>query len=318
MKSDRKRGSWSSGSIRLVPLSLLLLVAAPAMAEPLVVGPEARRPGDVVALGRDVSVAGSVAGSVVSTGGPVVISGHVGRHVVVLGSGVTVRAGAHVDGDLLVLGGPVVFEDGSSAETSVGGRVRSIEALEAAFLAEIRTSPVRDARVSPLLVSFRLVLLLGWLVVGFVLLRLFPRRLLDDATRLPGRGVLLGAVGALAVLTGLLLSAFFFAVLPATAGLAATALVAVSLVVLKAWGLSAVFVAVGRRIAGRVARGGMLWGDPAALSAGLLALGLPSLVPVIGPVVWGIASLVGIGLSLLGAVGGERRVSAEAGWRAAA
>jgi len=288
------------------------------MGEPLVVGPEARRPGDVVALGRDVTVAGFVAGSVVSTGGPVVISGHVGRHVVVLGSGATVRGGGRVDGDLLVLGGTVAFEAGSSPATSVGGRVRSIEALQAAFLSEIRTSPVRDARVSPLLVSFRLVLLLGWLLVGFVLLRLFPRRLLEGAGRLPGRGVLLGAVGALAVLTGLLLSAFFLAVLPASGGLAVTALVAASLVVMKAWGLSAVFVAVGRRLVGRVARGGILYGDPAALSAGLLALGLPSLVPVVGPVVWGVASLVGIGLSLLGAAGGERRVSAEAGFRATA
>ncbi|HSB36008.1 MAG TPA: hypothetical protein VLH41_03980, partial [Thermoanaerobaculia bacterium] len=94
--------------------------------------------------------------------------------------------------------------------------------------------------------------------------------------------------------------------------------VAVSLVVLKAWGLSAIFVAIGRRIVGRAARGGMFYGDPAALSAGLLALGLPSLVPVVGPVVWGVASLVGIGVSLLGAAGGERRAAAEAGWRAAA
>ncbi len=295
-----------------------LLLAGPVAAETILVGPGASRPGDVVSLGRDVVVEGSLAGSVVATGAPATVSGRVGRHVVVLGAGATVRGGARIEGDILVVGGAVTFEEGASAERSVGGTVRSIEALEAAFLTELRTSPVRNSAVSPLLVSFRLLLLVAWLAVGLVLLRLFPRRLLAGAGGLPAHAVLLGAVGASAVLAALLLAACLLAVLPAPVGLALTAAIAAGLVLLKAWGLAAVFVAVGSRLLRRVSRGQLLFGAPAALAAGLLALGLPSLVPVLGSVVWGVASLVGIGLSLRSLAGREREALVDPGWTAAA
>ena len=297
---------------------LALLAAGPVAAETLLVGPGANRPGDVVALGRDVVVEGSVGGSVVATGAPATVSGRVGRHVVVLGAGATVRGGARIEGDLLVVGGAVAFEEGASAASSVGGRVRSVEALEAAFLSELRTSPVRNATLSPLLVSFRLLLLVAWLAVGLVFLRLFPRRLLAGAGRVPGHAVLLGAVGASAVLAALLLTACLLVVLPAPAGLAVTAAVAAGFVLLKAWGLAAVFVAVGSRLLMRVSRGELLFGAPAALATGLLALGLPSLVPVAGPVVWGVSSLVGIGLSIRALSGREREALLDPGWPAAA
>ena len=44
-----------------------------------------------------------------------------------------------------------------------------------------------------------------------------------------------------------------------------------------------------------------LFGDPAALALGLALLGLLSLVPVAGPVVWAVASLLGIGAALVAA-----------------
>jgi hypothetical protein len=308
-----------SGAALLGSLAAIgLLSACPGPAEGETVAPGASRQGDVVSLGRDLDVEGDVGGSVVATGAHVTISGRVGRHVVVLGGGATVRGRARIDGDLLVLGGSVSFEDGASAERSVGGRVRSVEALEAAFLTELRTSPVRNAALSPLLVSFRLLLLFVWLAAGLLLLRLFPRTLLESSARLPGRTVLLGAVGAAAVLAALLLSAFLLLVLPARAALAATAALVSALFVLKAWGLSAVFVALGTRLLRRSTRGGLLFGAPAAIAAGLVALGLPSLLPMAGPVVWGVASLVGIGLSLQSLAGGERAAVLDRGWPAAA
>jgi hypothetical protein len=304
---------------RLGRLTLLALLAArPVSAETLLVGPGTSRPGDVVALGREVVVDGAVAGSVVATGAPATVSGKVGRNLVVLGAGATVRGAARIDGDLLVLGGAVSFEDGASAERSVGGRVRSVEALETAFLTEVQTSPVRNAALSPLLVSFRLLLLVAWLAVGLVLLRLFPRRLLAGASSIPGHTILLGAVGASAVLTAVLLSACLLLVLPAGAGLVAAAALAGALFLLKAWGLAAVFVAVGSRLLRRSSRGELLFGAPAALAAGLLALGLPSLLPLVGPVVWGVVSLVGIGLSLRALAGREGEALVDPGWPAAA
>ncbi len=41
------------------------------------------------------------------------------------------------------------------------------------------------------------------------------------------------------------------------------------------------------------------------VSAGLFALGLPSLVPVVGPLLWALASLVAIGLAVRTILVGE-------------
>jgi hypothetical protein len=274
--------------------------------EPLVVPSAARKVGDLVTLGRTVEIAGRVGGSVVATAGSVHVTGHVARHVVVLGGDATLAGEGRVDGDVLVVGGSVRFEGGASAARSVSGSVRSLDALEAAFLSELKTSPVAEASVSPLLVSFRLVLLLLWLIAGLSFLRLAPRRFAATAALAPRRLVLLAGLGTSAVLTGFLLSIGFLLVLPARAGLSIAATVVLLLYAGKLWGLSAAFLALGRRLLRNAPRGGALFGDPAALTAGLLALGLVSLVPLVGLFVWALASLVGIGLTLESLSGRER------------
>ena len=111
----------------------------------------------------------------------------------------------------------------------------------------------------------------------------------------------MAALGTAGVLSSLLVSAFLLLVLPATAGLVVTALLLAILGVAKTFGLAAVFVAVGRRLARGATRGSPLFGDPAALALGLAFLGLLSLVPVAGPLVWAVASLLGIGAALVAA-----------------
>jgi hypothetical protein len=281
------------------------LVAAPARPEepatsrePLVVPPAARKVGDLVALGRAVEVAGRVGGSVVATAGSVYVTGNIAGHVVVFGGDVTIAGDGRVDGDVLTVGGSVRFEGGATAARSVAGHVRSLDALEAAFLTELRTSPVARASVSPLLFSFRIFLLFLWLFAGLTFVRLVPRRLAATAALAPGRLILLGALGTSAVLTGLLFSAGLLLVLPAKAGIALAAIVVALLYVAKLWGLSAAFLALGRLIFRNAQRGSAFFGDPSALTAGLLSLGLVSLFPLAGPLVWAVASVVGIGLTL--------------------
>ena len=58
---------------------------------------------------------------------------------------------------------------------AVAGRVLTVGELEAAFAAELQTSPLAARRSSGLLLAFRMVLLLAWLVVGLLLLRFLPR-----------------------------------------------------------------------------------------------------------------------------------------------
>jgi hypothetical protein len=294
----------------LVPL-LILGFAPLSSAEdgPLSVPKGTIRTGDVVVLGRPFFLEGELGGSAVLVGGATaIVSGRIRRDLILLGADAIIRRGARIEGDVLSVGGSLTFEENSSAALSVRGRVRTITALEAAVLSELRTSPLLERSISPLVVSFRLFLLLCWLVVSFGLLLLVPRPVLRAADEAPGRLAFLAVLGATGVLTAVFLAAFALSILPARLALACGVALLAALVAAKIFGLAVLFVALGRRTTRGAARGDLLFGDPAALAAGLLILGLLSFVPVAGPLVWGLASLAGIGISLAAAASRERRL----------
>lgn len=278
----------------------LALHAGSALAGPASsVVPGEIRSGDLVVLGRDAEVAGVLRGTLVVVAGNARVSGRVEKDVVALGGDVRLDDGAEVRGDVLAVGGEVSAAGGGAP--AVRGRLLTVGELEAAFAAELKTSPLAARPSSGLLLAFRLVLLFLWLVLGLLLLRFAPRPLTGAAGLVRGRLATVAALGTAAVLSALLLSAFLLLVLPATAGLVLAGLLVAALAFAKAFGLAAVFVALGRRLTRGADRGSPFFGDPAALSLGLALLGLLSLVPVAGPVVWSVASLLGIGTALVAA-----------------
>jgi hypothetical protein len=277
------------------------------------------RAGDVVILGRPFFLEGELGGSAVLVGGATaIVSGRIRRDLILLGADATIRRGARIDGDVLSVGGSLTFEeisgglssDSASARShpQVGGRIRTITALEAAVVSELETSPLTSGKTSPLVFSFRLFLLFCWLVVSIGLLFLAPRPFLRAADEARGRLAFLAALGATAVLTAVFLAAFALSVLPARFALALGVALLGALAAAKIFGLAVLFVTLGRRATRSAVRGDLLFGDPAALAAGLLLLGLASLVPVAGPLVWGLASLAGIGVSLAAAASREPRL----------
>lgn len=276
------------------------------------------RAGDLVVLGRRIFLEGDLGGNLVLVGGgEAIVSGHVAGSIVLLGANATLRRAARIDGDVLSVGGSLAFEEnppGSSdlassrgpSHPQVGGRIRSVSALQAAVATELQTSPAASLSQWPFLLSFRLALLFTWLVVSLVLLVLAPRALGAVAAGMPGRSAFLAAIGATAVLTAAFAGALALALLPPRLALVAGAFLLILLLVAKICGLAAVFLAAGRRLNAGARRGSALFGDPAAAAAGLLVLGALSLVPVAGPLLWGAASLVGIGASLAATLGGPR------------
>ncbi len=277
------------------------------------------RAGDVVVLGREILLDGELGGSAVLVGGArAIVSGRIHRDLILLGATATIRRGARIDGDVLSVGGSLTFEEtpvgySSNATTSatppqVGGRVRTISALEAAVVSELETSPLTSGKTSPLVLSFRVFLLVCWLVVSAGFLFLAPRPVLRAADGVRGRLAFLAALGATAVLTAVFLAAFALSVLPARVALVFGVALLVALAAAKIFGLAVLFVALGRRATRRAVRDDLLFGDPAALALGLLLLGLASLVPFAGPLVWGLASLAGIGVSLAAAASREPRL----------
>lgn len=304
-------GRARSARARLAVLALLgTLVAVPAAARedgetqtPIQVVQGATQLGDLVAMSRSVEVRGNVDGSLVSLFGDVTVEGRISGDMVLLGGRGVIRGPGRVDGRVLAFGGDLTFASGASPSASIGGRLFTISAMETEFLAELRTSPLVSAAVSPLLLSLRLFVLAIWLAAGLALLFIKPRRVACAADHATRHVPLLAALGAIAFLTGLLLSTLVVAVLPAR--LAVTLVLATLLIlgVAKAFGLAALFLLVGRALTRGVTRDGALSGDPAALSIGLLVLGAVSLLPLAGPVLWWLASLVAIGLAFRTAFG---------------
>ena len=311
--------------MRSLVLLLILGIAPRSSAEDgsLSVPKGTSRAGDVVVLGREIFLEGELEGSAVLVGGATaIVSGRIRRDLILLGASATIRRGARIDGDVLSVGGSLTFEeipggvssDAASARSSpqVGGRIRTITALEAAVVSELETSPLTSGKTSPLVLSFRVFLLVCWLVVSAGLLFLAPRPVLRAADGVRGRLAFLAALGATAVLTAVFLAAFALSVLPARVALVLGVALLVALAAAKIFGLAALFVVLGRRATRGAVRGDLLFGDPAALALGLLLLGVASLVPVAGPLVWGLASLAGIGVSLAAAASREPRLALAA------
>jgi hypothetical protein len=307
-------------------LAATLLFASPmarsedTSASEIRVGKGETRTGDVVLLGRQFFLEGELDGSLVLVGGGrATVSGRIRRDLILLGSDAIIQRGARIDGDVLSFGGSLTFEENPPASSSagagakrspqVGGRVRTVSALEAAVATELQTSPAASLAQWPFLLSFRLALLFAWLVVTFGLLVAAPRALGAAAGGLPGRGAFLGVLGATAVLTAGFAGALALSLFPPRFALAAGAALLALLVAAKAWGLAAVFLALGRRLNATAPRGSALFGDPAAAALGLLALGAASLVPLVGPLLWGAASLVGIGVSFAAVASRAPRVA---------
>jgi hypothetical protein len=256
--------------------------------------------GDIVSVGKALEVQGAVDGTIVAIGGRVVVTGVVVKDLIVFGGEARLTGAGEVRGDLLVIGG----EAKMGAGTRVTGKVRTVSALEAAFLSELATSPLGTGEVSVLLLAFRLLLLAFWLAGGLALMRFTPRRVqLAAGASSGGEFAIAAGLGVSAVLSCVLLSTFFLAALPSAAAVVLIALLAIAIVGAKLFGLAALFVAAGRAMTRNVRRGSPLFGDPAALAIGLLPFGLASLVPVAGPLVWGAVSLLGIGLSIRTAFG---------------
>src|SRR5262249_55646078 len=156
------------------------------------------------------------------------VTGRVAGDAIFFLTSVVVEGQGRVDGDLLAFGGDLAFQNGATPG-AVKGRIVTVAALEAAFLAELATSPLRSTSISPLLLSFRLLLLAGWLAAGLLLLFVKPRRVAAAAGFGAQRLLLVTAIGLSAVLTGLLLSAFLLTVVPAKPAFLVVAAVVVAL-----------------------------------------------------------------------------------------
>jgi hypothetical protein len=229
---------------------------------------------------------------VAAVNGDARIHGRVGGSVVVLGGDVRLEAPAHIEGDVFVLGGELIAAPG----TTIVGRSVAYPSVGAAWLTLLEGPSLGLAASSPVVLAAKLALIASWLALTLALLATGGRQVLATSRTVreePGRSFVTGLTGVLALfLTALLLSALSAAVV----GLPMLALVGFFALLLKLWGMVAVFHALGEALGRWVLRRRLMALNAACL--GLVVLGAVKLLPWAGTLAWWAATFVGVGATL--------------------
>jgi len=246
----------------------------------------------VVALGRDVVVAGEALSDVAAFNGTVRVTGHVTGDLIVLNGDARIAAGARVGGDVFVLGGRVEAAPGAI----IDGRTVAHPTASSAWLTLLEGPSVGLGGTSALILGTKLALMAAWMALALLVFAASGRQVLATSAtvrREPFRCFVVGLTGVLAlVLTGVA----FAAVAPPLASAPLLVLVVLFALLLKLWGMVAVFHALGAWAVSALRKR-----RPLALNAattGLLILGVAKFVPHLGGWIWTVATLIGVGASL--------------------
>jgi len=173
-----------------------------------------------------------------------------------------------------------------------------------AGIAAPRPSNVSIAHGMELLQSTVVVLslCLAWLIAAIVVTLMSAREVRYSSVELRASALHCFALGLVAI-TSFVLTAIALNYLPSVIGLPLLIALGVFAIVAKIYGAIAVFHALGTMIAGARSRQALdrrrwLRGDLAMVLVGVLVLGALRLIPVVGTLIWALASVFGVGTAL--------------------
>ena len=245
-----------------------------------------------ISTGRDAyffnqngAVDAPVSGTVQVYGGSVEIRDVIAGDLLVLGGSVVFSGRGRVNGNLIHAGSNV-----RGAEDRVGGKVYPLTSLEGAA-----ASLTKNAIVASLL--------LVWLLAAVVVTLMSGREIRLSSVEVRGSSLHCFVLGLVALTSFVLTAIAFSYLVPYVVGIPLLAALAVFAVLTKVYGMIAVFHAVGTLVAGsrsreQLARRRWFRGDLAMVVVGVLLLGAIRLIPVVGTIVWGLASVFGVGVAL--------------------
>lgn len=246
----------------------------------------------LVAVARDIEVDGDALADVAALNGSVLVRGRVKGDVIVIGGNARLGPRASVDGDISVIGGAIQADPGAR----IGGRSVAYPNASPSLTTLLEGPSLGLSDTSPLVLGAKLALLAAWAALLLLLFAASGRQMLetaDDVRREPFVSFFTGLTGVAAlVLTGLALTIF----LGGLSWAPMLALVALLLLVLKLWGMVAVFYALGDWVALRLLHRNLRPLNAATL--GLLLMGAIKFLPYVGVWVWTAATLIGIGATL--------------------
>lgn len=264
----------------LSALLALIVVVAPTGAT----GAE-RLGSDTYVFNRDARIDEPIAGSLQIYNGDVTVANAIAGDVLVAGGSVTFVGDGRVGGNLIYLASTI-----SGAENRVNGHVYPLLSLEGAAASINKNAIVAS-------------LLLLWLVVAIVVTLMSGREVRLSSVEVRTSALHCFVLGLVALTSFVLTAIAFSYLVPYMIGIPLLAALAVFGLLTKVYGMIAVFHAIGTIIAGSRSRQQLAarkWfrGDLAMVVIGVLILGAIRLIPVVGTIAWGLASVFGVGVAL--------------------
>ena len=240
---------------------------------------------DVYLFNKEGAIETPVDGSVQVYGGSATIRQVVRGDVLVVGGRVVLESGGRIEGNLIHAASTV-----EGAAGRVGGRIYPLASLEGAAASMTKSAVVAS-------------LLLVWLIVAVIVTLVSGREIRLSSTEIRVSALHCFVVGLVAITSFVLTAIAFSYLVPYVIGIPLLAALGVFAILTKVYGMIAMFHAVGVLIAGARSRdqlGRRQWlrGDLAMVIVGILLLGAIRLVPVVGTIVWGLASVFGVGVAL--------------------
>jgi hypothetical protein len=271
----------------LVPLmSVAALIALFCAVLPTgATGAERRLSRDTYIYNENVTLREPVAGNVQVYGGEVTVENVIAGDLFVFASTVTFAGAGRVEGDLIYGGSRV-----SGAGDRVRGGIYPLLSLEGAAASMTKSAVVAS-------------LLFAWLIVAVVVTLMSGREIRSSSIEVRSSALHCFVVGLVALTSFVLTAIAFSYLIPYVVGIPLLAALAVFGFLTKVYGMIVMFHAVGTLAAGSRTRDQLasrkwLRGDLAMVVIGLLLLGAIRFIPGIGTIVWGLASVFGVGVAL--------------------
>lgn len=268
----------------MAALAVLLMVVVPNGAS------AARNPfgaltEDRYYFGEDAQITEPVKGNVQIYRGSIVVAEVIEGDLLALGGDVRFEGKGRVNGDVIYAGGLV-----NVGTDRVGGRVHPLASLEGAAASMTKNAVVAS-------------LLFVWLIAAVIVTLMSGREIRLSSIEVRTSALHCFVVGLVALTSFVLTAIAFSYLVPYVIGIPLLAGLAIFATLTKIYGMIAMFHAVGTLVAGsrsrdQLARRKWLRGDLAMVVIGVLLLGAIRLIPVIGTIVWSMASIFGVGVAL--------------------
>ncbi|HVE73455.1 MAG TPA: hypothetical protein VNI54_18970 [Thermoanaerobaculia bacterium] len=236
-------------------------------------------------VGETVTLSEPVVGTVQSYGGTLTVASEINGDLLIVGGAVTFVGAGRVRGNLIHANAKL-----NGAEGRVGGRIYPLTSLEGAASAVTKNVIIAS-------------LLLVWLIAAVVVTLMSGREIRASSVELRSSALHCFVLGLVAVTSFVLTGIAFSYLVPYVVGIPLLAALAVFGIMTKVYGMIAIFHVVGTLIAGSRTRNQLagrkfLRGDLAMVVIGVLLLGALRMIPVVGTILWSLASIFGVGVAL--------------------